>query len=165
MADTISPERRSANMAAIRNRDTKPEVYIRKLLFARGYRYRKNYAGVPGHPDLYLAKYHAAVFVHGCYWHRHAGCTLCYTPKSRVDFWTAKFAENVARDAAVKAALREQNIRCLIVWECIIRKMRKDEALETAVIDRICAFLQSDLPYLEIGLEQTAALQDAAPLP
>ena len=150
MADTISPERRSANMAAIRSRDTAPEVYIRKLLFARGYRYRKNSSAVTGHPDLYLAKYHAAVFVHGCYWHRHAGCTLCYTPKSRVEFWTAKFEANVARDAAVRAALEEQHIRCLIIWECTIRKMRKNPALETEVLDRICEFLHGSLEYLEL---------------
>ena len=74
MADIKSPAERSRNMRAIRSRDTKPEVYLRKLLFARGLRYRKNVRHIPGHPDMYLAKYRAAIFVHGCFWHRHEGC-------------------------------------------------------------------------------------------
>lgn len=85
MADTISPERRSLNMSAIKSKDTKPEVYLRKLLYHQGFRYRKNYSGVFGHPDIYLPKYKVAIFVHGCYWHRHSGCQYAYMPKSRVD--------------------------------------------------------------------------------
>ena len=82
--DIKSPEERSKNMSAIRSRDTKPEVYFRKLLFAQGYRYRLNAKTVPGHPDIYLKKYNTAIFVHGCFWHRHPGCKYTYMPKSRV---------------------------------------------------------------------------------
>ena len=83
MADIKSPEDRSRNMAAIRNKDTKPEIYLRNLLFAEGYRYRKNYAKIPGHPDIYLPKYKTAIFVHGCFWHRHQGCKYAYMPKKQ----------------------------------------------------------------------------------
>ena len=85
--DIKSAEDRSRNMAAIRSKDTKPEIFFRKLLFANGFRYRKNVNYVPGHPDLYLAKYHTAIFVHGCFWHRHKGCKYAYMPKSRQEFW------------------------------------------------------------------------------
>ena len=87
MTDIKSPEERSRNMAAIRSKDTKPEVYLRKLLFAQGYRYRKNYKKIPGHPDIYLPKYRTAIFVHGCFWHRHQGCKYAYMPYSNIEFW------------------------------------------------------------------------------
>ena len=117
MADIKSPEERSRNMAKIRSRDTKPEDYVRKLLFGQGYRYRKNVSGIPGHPDAWLPKYNTALFVHGCFWHRHAGCRYAYTPKSRVDFWTDKFRKNTARDAAVREQLAAGGIRVLVIWE------------------------------------------------
>ena len=150
MADTISPEARSRNMAAIRSRDTEPEIYIRKNLFARGLRYRKNAATVPGHPDLYFAKYRTALLVNGCFWHRHKGCKYAYTPKSRVEFWQAKFAHNTERDQKVKDELNGLKIRCLIIWECTIRKMKKDTVLNDAVLDQIISFLNSSESFLEI---------------
>ena len=97
MADIKSPEERSRNMSAIRSKDTKPELYLRKLLFAEGLRYRKNVERIPGCPDMFLAKYHTAVFVHGCYWHRHYGCKYAYTPISRIDFWQNKFNSYIIR--------------------------------------------------------------------
>ena len=87
MADIVSPEKRSQNMSAIRSKNTKPEVYLRKLLFAQGYRYRIADKSVPGHPDIFLRKYNTAIFVNGCFWHRHPDCKYAYTPKSRVEFW------------------------------------------------------------------------------
>lgn len=115
MADIVSPEKRSQNMSAIRSKNTKPEVYLRKLLFAQGYRYRIADKSVPGHPDIFLCKYNTAIFVNGCFWHRHQGCKYAYTPKSRVEFWQKKFDDNVRRDSAVKAELLEHGIKCLIV--------------------------------------------------
>ena len=150
MADTISPEARSRNMSAIRSRDTEPEIYIRKNLFARGIRYRKNSAKVPGHPDLYLAKYRTALFVNGCFWHRHTGCKFAYTPKSRVEFWQAKFDRNTERDQKTKEDLNGLGIRCLIIWECTIRKMKKDKVLSDSVLDQIILFLKTSEPFLEI---------------
>ncbi len=142
--DIKSPEERSRNMSSIRSKDTKPEVYLRKLLFAKGYRYRKNVDYVPGHPDIYLGKYKTAIFVHGCFWHRHQGCKYAYTPKSNVEFWHKKFENNVKRDAAVRTMLLEGGYRCLVVWECTIKK-DKD-----AITDRIDEFLRSDAVYAEI---------------
>ena len=102
MEDIVSVEQRSRNMAAIRSRDTKPEVYLRKLLFVKGYRYRIADKTVPGHPDIFLRKYNTAIFVHGCFWHRHQNCKYAYTPKSRVEFWQKKFDDNVKRDEIVQ---------------------------------------------------------------
>ena len=105
MADIKSPEERSRNMSKIRSKDTKPEVWLRKKLFERGYRYRKNVNNIPGHPDAWLAKYNTALFVHGCFWHRHDGCKYAYIPKSRVEFWTDKFRKYIERDFRVKKEL------------------------------------------------------------
>ena len=130
MADIVSPEKRSQNMSAIRSKNTKPEVYLRKLLFAQGYRYRIADKSVPGHPDIFLRKYNTAIFVNGCFWHRHPDCKYAYTPKSRVEFWQKKFDDNVQRDAVVKAELLERGIKRLIVWECTIKRMMKSSDIE-----------------------------------
>ena len=150
MADNHTPEVRSRNMAAIRSKDTGPEVYLRKKLFARGYRYRKYSKTVPGHPDLYLAKYHTAVFVNGCFWHRHQNCKYAYMPKSRTEYWDNKFSRNIQRDQKVKEDLMSRQIRCLIVWECTIRQMRKSGMFEDEVLSKIESFLKAREPYLEL---------------
>lgn len=150
MADIKSPEERSRNMAKIRSRDTKPEEYVRKLLFGQGYRYRKNVSNVPGHPDAWMAKHNAAVFVHGCFWHRHEGCKYAYTPKSRVEFWTDKFQKNIERDNAVREQLTERKIRSLIIWECTVKKMMKSEEEKQRVLDRIALFLVSEETICEL---------------
>lgn len=120
MADRISEERRSWNMSRIGGKDTKPELRVRRLLHAMGYRFRLHYKTLPGKPDIVLPKYHAAIFVHGCFWHRHPGCKYAYTPKSRVDFWKKKFKSNVERDKRNQAALAELSWRHLVIWECEI---------------------------------------------
>lgn len=124
-------------MAAIRSRDTKPEVYLRKLLFARGYRYRIADKNIPGHPDIFLRKYNTAIFVHGCFWHRHPGCKYAYTPKSRIEFWQKKFDDNVRRDAVVVEELQKQGIKQLVVWECTIKKMIRDSTFEAQIMSQI----------------------------
>ena len=144
MADTISPERRSKNMSAIRSKDTKPEIYLRKLLFAEGYRYRIAEKSIPGHPDMFLRKYNTAIFVHGCFWHRHQGCKYAYTPKSNVEFWQTKFDNNVKRDAVVGIELQERKIKCLIVWECTIKQMIKDSIVEKAILLQIESFIKNE---------------------
>ena len=150
MADIISPERRSKNMSAIRSKDTKPEIYLRKLLFAEGYRYRIAERSIPGHPDMFLRKYNTAIFVHGCFWHRHQGCKYAYMPKSRVEFWQKKFDDNVRRDTVVKVALQENNVKCLIVWECTIKQMMKDSDVERRIINECRSFLSADELLIEI---------------
>ena len=150
MADIISRERRSRNMAAIRSKNTKPEVYLRKLLFAEGFRYRIAESSVPGHPDIFLRKYNTAVFVNGCFWHRHQGCKYAYTPKSRIDFWQKKFDANVRRDSMVKRDLQNRKIKQLIVWECTIKKMQRDKIYEQHIIQQCVLFIISSADQLEL---------------
>ncbi len=150
MADIKSQEERSKNMSAIKSRDTKPEKYIRHELFMRGYRYRNNVSYVPGHPDLYLAKYHTAIFVNGCFWHRHAGCKYATIPKTRVDFWLRKFQQNVSRDEIVKDELRLRGIRRLVIWECTIKKMQKRPDECEDVLMQVISFLNSEESSLEL---------------
>lgn len=116
--DSISEEHRSWNMSRIRSKDTKPEIMVRSLLHRKGYRFRLHSKDLPGKPDIVLRKYKTAVFVHGCYWHRHSGCKFAYEPKSRVEFWTAKFHDNVERDKRNRNALEALGWRVLVIWEC-----------------------------------------------
>lgn len=148
--DIKSSEERSKNMAAIHSKNTKPEIYLRKLLFARGYRYGVNSKSVPGHPDIYMKKYNTAVFVHGCFWHRHEGCKYAYMPKSRVEFWQKKFDINIKRGEFVRKELESKKIKVLIVWECTIKRMKKDKKTEEEVISLIEKFLLSSEFELEI---------------
>ena len=137
-------------MAKIRSKDTKPEVWVRKKLFNRGYRYRKNAGSVPGHPDIWLKRYNTAIFVHGCFWHRHPGCRYSYMPKTRIEFWTDKFLKNIDRDERVKAELESAGIKMLVIWECTVKQMMKTEAEEYRCFKRIEEFLVSDEQRLEI---------------
>ena len=148
--DIKSPEERSKNMAAIHSKNTKPEVYLRKLLFVRGYRYGVNSKSVPGHPDIYMKKYNTAIFVHGCFWHRHEGCKYAYMPKSRVEFWQKKFETNVKRDETVRKELMNKKIKVVIVWECTIKQMKKEKKMEEKIISLIEKFLLSLEYRLEI---------------
>ncbi len=150
MADIVSPEQRSRNMSAIRSKNTRPEIYFRKLLFSKGYRYRLNSNQVPGHPDIYLKKYNTAVFVHGCFWHRHDGCKYAYTPKSRIEFWMKKFASNQRRDSEVTKELSSEHIKQLIIWECTIRQMNRNHEKEKEILMRTELFLESKELYLEL---------------
>ena len=97
-----------------------------------------------------MKKYNTAVFIHGCFWHRHDGCKYAYMPKSRVEFWTKKFCANVTRDRTVQQELKEQHVRCLIVWECTLKKVRNKNGVPDILIDEIADFLNSQDEYLEI---------------
>lgn len=121
--DRITKEHRSWNMSRIRSCDTKPERIVRSAVHRLGYRFRLG-TGItlPGKPDIVLPKYRIVLFVHGCFWHRHAGCRFAYTPKSRLKFWEKKFDANVRRDAVVRRQLRSQGWRVVEVWECDTRK-------------------------------------------
>lgn len=143
---------RSKNMSAIRSKNTKPEVYFRKLLFADGFRYRCNVKNLEGHPDLWLRKYDTAIFIHGCFWHRHPGCKYCTTPKTNMGFWKKKFLQNQARDAYVSRTLCEDGIKVLVVWECTVKHMKKDSNYRSAVLEKVEEFIQNEAhgQYLEI---------------
>lgn len=148
--DTVTPEQRSRNMSAIRSKNTRPEIYFRKLLFAQGYRYSLNSKTVPGHPDIYLKKYNTAIFVHGCFWHRHSGCKYTYMPKSRIEFWEKKFQTNQKRDFVVQSELQEKGIKCVVVWECTIKHMKKDIKFRERMLEYTEGFLKSQDTFLEI---------------
>lgn len=148
--DIKSPEERSRNMAAIRSKDTKPEIYFRKLLFAKGYRYSLNSKKIPGHPDIYLRKYNTAIFVNGCFWHRHTGCQYAYMPKTRVEFWQKKFEANVKRDYVVRMELQDKGIKCLVVWECTVKKLMKDRELCEMYLETVKSFFENDNLFSEM---------------
>ena len=122
MADSLSKEKRSWNMSKIRGKDTAIEVKVRKYLFSKGFRYRKNVKTLPGKPDIVLPKYKTVVFVHGCFWHRHEGCKDATTPKTRTDFWNEKFRKNVENDQLHTQQLTEMGWKVLVLWECEIEK-------------------------------------------
>lgn len=122
MSDKLTPEKRSWNMSQIKGKDTKIEVEVRKYLFSKGYRFRKNDKRYPGKPDIVLPKYHVAIFVHGCFWHRHEGCKDATTPKTRTEFWLEKFDKNVKNDQIKQEKLRELGWKVIVIWECEIKK-------------------------------------------
>lgn len=125
MTDSISKERRSANMRAIKSRDTQPEKIVRTVVHRMGYRFRLYRADLPGKPDLIFPGRHAAVFVHGCFWHGHMCKEGIRKPKTNVDYWTAKLARNTARDMEHLMRLKAQGWRSLIVWECETKRLER----------------------------------------
>jgi DNA mismatch endonuclease, patch repair protein len=121
MVDVVDSATRSRMMAGIRGKNTKPELLVRKYLHSRGLRYRLHVKELPGKPDLVFPKYKALVFVHGCFWHQHAGCKYAAHPQTREDFWNLKLSENVKRDSYQIAALKELGWRVFVIWECEIQ--------------------------------------------
>ena len=120
MTDIVDPATRSRMMARIRNRDTAPERAVRRELYGLGIRYRLHNGKLPGRPDIVIGRLRTVIFVHGCYWHRHPGCRLAYTPKSNVEFWQRKLEGNAKRDAENQARLAELGWRIIVIWECEI---------------------------------------------
>ena len=118
MADRLTPERRSWNMSRIKGRDTGPEKRVRSILHRLGFRFTLRRRGLPGKPDVVMPARQTVIFVHGCFWHQHAGCRNAVQPKTRADFWLAKLAGNTDRDRRNSAALRRLGWRILVVWEC-----------------------------------------------
>lgn len=123
--DTLNKEERSARMRLIKSHDTRPEQALRKLVWAKGFRYRKNRRDVIGVPDLAFVGMKKAIFLHGCFWHRHACKAGKRSPKSKIDFWAKKFAANVERDQTVAKQLKKAGWRSLVVWECELREPQK----------------------------------------
>lgn len=136
MVDSIDQAMRSLVMSRVKGKDTRPEMVVRKLVFAAGYRYRLHVKSLPGSPDLVFSARNKVIFVHGCFWHRHEHCSLARLPKSRVEFWTEKLNGNKARDERVYDALTEAGWEVLLVWEC---ELKHREQLDK----RIRSFLDS----------------------
>ena len=114
--DVLTKEQRHKNMSRIRGKNTKPEEIVRKYLFSRGFRYRKNDRRYPGKPDIVLPKYKTVIFVNGCFWHRHEGCRYASVPKSRQDFWLPKLQGNVERDQRNIEALKKAGWSVIVIW-------------------------------------------------
>ena len=121
MTDIVDSRRRSKMMARIRGRDTAPEITVRRISHGLGFRFRLHRKDLLGRPDLVFPRHRLAVFVHGCFWHRHSGCRYAYTPKSHIAFWMEKFAHNIARDRRNEEALRNLGWQVLLIWECETR--------------------------------------------
>ncbi len=124
MVDVVSIEKRSVMMANIKNRNTRPEIKVRKHLHHLGYRYRLETKVFGFKPDVVLPVHKTAVFIHGCFWHRHQGCKLASLPKSRKEFWQGKFEKNVERDQRNRECLADRGWCQIVVWECSVRDGR-----------------------------------------
>ncbi len=135
MADNHTPEQRRRNMSRIRGKDTKPEEAVRKYLFSRGLRYRKNVRRLPGCPDIVLTKYKAVVFVNGCFWHHH-DCDRFKLPSSNQAYWIPKINGNVERDKRNRQLLSAMGWKVIIIWECQLKKEKSKDSLE-ALYNRI----------------------------
>lgn len=130
--DKFSKEKRSEIMSRVPSNNTKPEEIVRKYLFSRGFRYRKNDSRYPGKPDIVLPKYHTIVFVNGCFWHQHPGCKAAQMPKSNVQYWEKKLKKNVERDRSEQRLLESMGWHVIVVWECeISNKKKREDRLKT----------------------------------
>lgn len=146
MTDVFTKQKRSDVMSKIRGKDTKPEKLVRSYLHRSGFRFRLHKKGVPGRPDLWLPKYNAAIFVNGCYWHRHRGCKYTTTPKQNRDFWQEKFRSNVVRDEENHARLRRLGVHVLVVWECELNSVSKCQK----TLPMISNWIASESKYRQI---------------
>lgn len=147
MTDIVDPATRSRMMSGIRSENTKPEILVRKALHKNGFRYRLHVSRIPGSPDLVFPKYHAVLFIHGCFWHGH-DCPLFRMPETRNNFWMDKIRKNQERDTAVLKKIKKIGWRPGIVWECSLKGKGRISLEE--VVKRIVEWLGSDTRELEI---------------
>lgn len=124
MPERLNRKARSENMRRVRDRDTAPELAVRRLLHSEGFRFRLHVPDLPGRPDVVLPKHQTVIFVHGCFWHSHPGCPRAFTPATNVEFWQKKLGANPPRDARNEQALRDEGWRVLVVWECETKDTR-----------------------------------------
>ena len=167
--DKLTPQQRHANMAAIRSKDTKPEMIVRRGLWKRGFRYRLNHKRLPGHPDLVLRKYRTCIFVNGCFWHGHhitinnnqetitESSECCKIPKTNREFWVAKIRRNKERDKEEQKLLAAMGWHCITVWECELTPKKREETLESIAFTLNHIWLQDHgaraIPYPKLDDE------------
>ena len=163
--DIWNKKKRSEIMSKIRSKNTKPEMTLRKALFARGFRYRVNDKKLPGKPDIVLPKYKTAIFVHGCFWHNHEDCKYAYIPKTNTKFWVDKITSNSQRDKINSQKLADLGWCVITIWECEIRHKYKYDI--TPLIDKISTSLHAQTPqrlsvkfYVEIENEMMMVAED-----
>jgi DNA mismatch endonuclease Vsr len=130
MADVHDKSTRSYNMSQIKGKNTKPEMIVRRFLHAQGFRYRLHDQRLPGKPDLVLPKYKTAIFIHGCYWHKHEGCRYFVVPKTRTEWWMNKINRNVINDLKAADALKRSGWNIYIIWECELKKGKIEQTLK-----------------------------------
>lgn len=131
MSDIHSPQQRHANMAAIHNKDTKPELVVRRWLWGRGFRYRLNHPQLPGKPDIVMRKYRTCIFVNGCFWHGHDGCKYYTIPKTNTEFWVNKIKRNKERDKEVYNKLAAMGWHCITIWACGLKPHKRESTLKS----------------------------------
>ncbi|MEI6680081.1 MAG: DNA mismatch endonuclease Vsr [Mariniphaga sp.] len=129
MTDVHDPATRSYNMSRIRGKNTRPEMVVRKFLFANGFRYRLHDPKLPGKPDIVLPKYKTVIFVNGCFWHGHKGCPYFVLPKTRTEWWLQKIKRTMARDKAAEIALNVKGWKVIVIWECQLKSKNRDSYL------------------------------------
>jgi len=134
MADVHDPQVRSYNMSRIRNKNTKPEITVRKFLYQSGLRYRLHDSKLPGKPDIVLKKYNTIIFIHGCFWHGHEGCKYFVIPKTKTQWWLDKISRNKEKDTENYEKLVENNWNIITIWECELRKGKLENTLTDLVI-------------------------------
>ena len=122
-------------MSHIKSKNTKPEVLVRRFLFAHGFRFRLHRKDLPGKPDIVLPKFKTAIFVNGCFWHGHAGCKYASIPETNRDFWIAKISGNVERDIATFAKLESMGWKVIVIWQCQLKPKTRDLTLKNLIID------------------------------
>ena len=153
--DRLTAQQRHTNMAAIKSKDTKPEIVVRRGLWKRGFRYRLNHKRLPGHPDLVLRKYRTCIFVNGCFWHGHdvaitnkqetinvESSECCKIPKTNREFWVAKIQRTKERDKEEQRKLAEMGWHCITVWECELKPTKREETLDSIAFTLNHIFLQ-----------------------
>ena len=179
--DKLTPQQRHANMAAIRGKDTKPEMIVRRGLWKRGFRYRLNHKRLPGHPDLVLRKYRTCIFVNGCFWHGHRSLTpnpspkgegseyiltdseCCKIPKTNREFWVNKIRRNKERDIEDQKRLAAMGWHCITVWECELKPKKREETLESLAYTLNHIYLQDhQIPQPYKALDEESGVQMAA---
>ena len=133
MADVLTPEQRRYNMSRIHGKDTKPEELVRKYLFSRGFRYRKNDPRFPGKPDIVFPKYKTVIFVNGCFWHRHPLCKYAAVPKTNAEFWQKKLDTNVANDKKHYKELEDMGWNVIVIWECQLKKAQFSQTMDQVI--------------------------------
>ena len=156
--DHLTPQQRHKTMAAIRNKDTKPEMIVRKELWRRGFRYRLNHKRLPGHPDLVLRKYRTCIFINGCFWHGHLvesnkmeSSACCKIPSTNHEFWVAKIRRNKERDREEQKQLAAMGWHCITVWECELKPKVREQTLESLAFTLNRIWLQDRRKMSDVG--------------
>lgn len=158
MTDVVDKKTRSRMMAGIRATNTKPEMLVRRALHARGFRFRIHDKRLPGRPDIVLPKWKVAIQVHGCFWHRHSGCSKATNPSTNASFWAEKFRANVERDAAAVERLLKEGWHILVVWECCLDKAGLAKAIDM-IEDFIKLGPNHPVHFAEVGKPDVAVVE------